>query len=119
LLFRPSQDHPPIPAVVSHKELAIAANGTAPPKPSKKEVELGNNEKEEKNMQNSLVNYKIQVRKKKAGKCKLFHSLVKLAEELKGVWNESKPLQANVSYANQMWYKGGLWRASTVLPGMK
>lgn len=62
--------------------------------------------------------YKAQVKNEKAGKRKLFHSLVKLAEELKKLRNESKPLQDQAEYANQTWYEGGIWRAPQLLPGV-
>jgi hypothetical protein len=62
--------------------------------------------------------YKAQVQTEKAGKRKLYHSLLKLAEELKRVRYESKPLQDQAEYANQTWYEGGIWRAPQLLPGV-
>ena len=62
--------------------------------------------------------YKAQVQNEKAGKRKLYHSLVKLAEELKRLRNESKPLQEQAEYENQKWYEGGIWRAPQLLPGV-
>lgn len=55
----------------------------------------------------------------KAGKRKIFHSLVKLANELKRTKQESSPLLQAQEYANQPWYEGGLWRNQVqVLPGV-
>ena len=60
--------------------------------------------------------YRKEVKKEKAGKRKLYLSLVKLAEELKKLRSESAPLEARAQYRNQTWYEGGLWRAPQVLP---
>lgn len=60
--------------------------------------------------------YRKEVKKEKAGKRKLYLSLVKLAEELKKLRNESAPLEERAQYRNQTWYEGGLWRAPQVLP---
>ncbi len=65
-----------------------------------------------------LAYYKDQVKNEKAGKRKLYHSLVKLAEELKRLRTESKALQDQAEYANQNWYEGGIWRAPQLLPGV-
>jgi len=62
--------------------------------------------------------YKEQLKNEKAGKRKLYHSLVKLAEELKKLRSASKPLQEQADYANQAWYEGGIWRAPQLLPGV-
>lgn len=69
-------------------------------------------------MVKDIAYYKAQVKNEKAGKRKLFHSLVKLAEELKKLRNESKTLQDQAEYANQNWYEGGIWRAPQLLPGI-
>ena len=63
--------------------------------------------------------YKKEVKKEKAGKRKLFLSLVKLAEELKRVRKNTAGLEENAQYRNQAWYEGGLWRAPQVLPEVK
>jgi hypothetical protein len=60
--------------------------------------------------------YKREIRLEKAGKRKLFQSLVKLAEELKRLKSQTAGLQEDVQYRNQTWYEGGLWRAPQVLP---
>ena len=62
--------------------------------------------------------YKEQLKNEKAGKRKLYHSLVKLAEELKRLRSTSQPLQDQADYANQTWYEGGIWRAPQLLPGV-
>ncbi len=60
--------------------------------------------------------YKKEVKKEKAGKRKLYLSLVKLAEELKKIRTETASLEESAQYRNQTWYTGGLWRAPQVLP---
>ncbi len=60
--------------------------------------------------------YKKEVKKEKAGKRKLYLSLVKLAEELKKIRTETASLEESAQYRNQTWYAGGLWRAPQVLP---
>lgn len=65
-----------------------------------------------------IAYYKEQIKNEKAGKRKLYHSLVKLAEELKRLRTESKALQDQAEYANQTWYEGGIWRAPQLLPGV-
>ena len=60
-----------------------------------------------------------QIRQEKAGKRKIFHSLVKLANELKRTRQESTPLLEAKQFANQPWYEGGMWRNQVqVLPGV-
>ncbi|KAL7581512.1 hypothetical protein ACA910_022081 [Epithemia clementina (nom. ined.)] len=61
---------------------------------------------------------KEQVQQEKAGKRKLFLSLVKLANELRRVRDESVPLLEQREYAERNWYDGGIWRAPAVLPGV-
>jgi Bacterial low temperature requirement A protein (LtrA) len=60
-----------------------------------------------------------QIHQEKAGKRKIFHSLVKIANELKRARQESAPLMEANEYANQPWYEGGIWRNQVqVLPGV-
>lgn len=62
---------------------------------------------------------KLQIGQEKAGKRKIFHSLVKIANELKKAKQESVPLLEANQYANQPWYEGGIWRNQVqVLPGV-
>ena len=63
--------------------------------------------------------YKEQIKQEKAGKRKLFHSLVTLAGELKKLRTEATPLREHAEYANQTWYEGGMWRAPQILPGVQ
>lgn len=63
--------------------------------------------------------YKNEVKKEKAGKRKIFLSLIKLAQELKRVRKQTAGLEENAQYQNQTWYEGGLWRAPRVLPEIK
>jgi Bacterial low temperature requirement A protein (LtrA) len=60
--------------------------------------------------------YKKEIKKEKEGKRKLYHSLIKLAEELKRLRRHTADLQQHDQYRNQAWYEGGLWRAPQVLP---
>jgi len=55
---------------------------------------------------------KQQIKKEKAGKRKLFHSLVKVA-------NEYKKLKGESSGSNHAWYEGGMWRAPHVLASVE
>lgn len=60
-----------------------------------------------------------QISQEKAGKRKIFHSLVKIANELKRTRQESAPFMEANEYANQPWYEGGIWRNRVqVLPGV-
>ena len=62
---------------------------------------------------------KLQIGQEKAGKRKIFHSLVKIANELKNTKEASFPLLQANEYANQPWYEGGIWRNQVrVLPGV-
>lgn len=78
----------------------------------------GGNGNESKKQLKDAAYYKAQVQNEKAGKRKLYHSLVKLAEELKRVRSDSKTLQDQAEYANQTWYEGGIWRGPQLLPGV-
>ena len=69
-------------------------------------------------VEEQLVFVREQVEQEKAGKRKLFHSLVKVASELRRVRDESEPLLEQRDYADKNWYDGGIWRAPTVLPGV-
>lgn len=65
-----------------------------------------------------LAYLKTQIQEEKAGKRKLFHSLVKLANELRRLRTESMPIMEQQEYADRNWYEGGMWRAPQVLPGI-
>lgn len=127
-----SQNHPEMDVV--DEETAAAHD--------KLKAESGdntNNGGDKKKVVKDLTYYKTQAEDEKAGKRKLFHALVKLADELKRVKKDAakplnenteyirmmeelkrtKPLQDNADYANQTWYEGGLWRAPTVLPAVQ
>lgn len=70
-------------------------------------------------LEEQINNIQQQVLIEKAGKRKLFHSLVKLANELKDLKNQYKPLIQEQQYLQQNWYEGGMWRSPTVLPYVK
>uniref|UniRef100_A0A7S3P4C5 Uncharacterized protein n=1 Tax=Amphora coffeiformis TaxID=265554 RepID=A0A7S3P4C5_9STRA len=74
--------------------------------------------KEDMTTEELLAYQKDQIANEKAGKRKLFHSLVKLANELRRTRNESTPLVELNQYAERNWYEGGLWRAPALLPGV-
>lgn len=71
------------------------------------------------NLKGQINDMQQQVVVEKAGKRKLFHSLVKLANELKDLKNTYKPLVQEQRYLSQNWYEGGMWRSPTVLPYVK
>lgn len=65
-----------------------------------------------------IARLKEQIHQEKAGKRKLFHSLVKLANELRREKDLSNTLLEEASYVNRNWYEGGLWRSPEVLPAV-
>jgi hypothetical protein len=69
-------------------------------------------------VEEELAQAKAQIAHEKAGKRKLFHSLVKLANELRRVRTKSSPLLAQRDFEEQPWHQGGIWRAPTLLPGV-
>jgi hypothetical protein len=69
-------------------------------------------------LEEQLQQVKDQIAVEKAGKRKLFHSLVKLANELRRTRSESVPLLEQAKYADKNWYEGGMWRAPELLPGV-
>lgn len=67
-----------------------------------------------------LEYYKEQIALEKAGKRKLFHSLVKLANELRKMKDRATPMEEQRDYYyNRPWYQGGMWRAPAVLPALE
>jgi len=62
--------------------------------------------------------YKDQIAQEKAGKRKLFHSMVKLANELKKQRAFALEVEQQRQFVEKSWYEGGLWRAPTVLPAV-
>ena len=60
--------------------------------------------------------YKEEIKKEKAGKRKLYLSLVKVAKELKKTRQNTATLNERAQYRNQTWHEGGMWRAPQVLP---
>jgi hypothetical protein len=61
-----------------------------------------------------VVYFKEQIALEKAGKRKLFHSLVKIANELRDL-REASEEQGRV-LGDHSWHEGGMWRAPQVLP---
>jgi hypothetical protein len=60
-----------------------------------------------------------QITLEKAGKRKLFHSLVKVANELRKTREQQAKVEADIAERNKQWYTGGLWRAPQILPGIE
>ena len=61
-----------------------------------------------------------QIAVEKAGKRKLFHSLVKVANELRKTREEQQVKQdREVAERTKQWYDGGLWRAPQILPSVQ
>lgn len=67
-------------------------------------------------LEEQLAAAKQQIVTEKAGKRKLFHSIVKLAEELGRFKNSSRSLERQSP--DKAWYSGGMWRAPQVLPSV-
>lgn len=68
-------------------------------------------------LQDQLQQAREDLELEKKGKRKLFHSLVKVANELRRTRTEVELLKQQEQYAEKNWYEGGLWRAPAVLPG--
>ena len=68
-------------------------------------------------LQEQLQRARDDLELEKKGKRKLFHSLVKLANELRRTRTEVELLKQQEQFAEKNWYEGGLWRAPAVLPG--
>ena len=104
-------------------EKTIVASGNSGKKSSASGLPKSSSSKKKKKKEDmttdELIAYqKEQISQEKAGKRKLFHSLVKLANELRRTRNESTPLVELNQYAERNWYEGGLWRAPALLPGV-
>lgn len=69
-------------------------------------------------LEEQLAAAKEQIAQEKAGKRKLFHSLVKLAEDLGRTRRDSTPLVERQKYQERTWYDGGIWRAPDLLPAV-
>ena len=69
-------------------------------------------------LEEQLAYAKEQIAQEKAGKRKLFHSLVKLAEDLNQTRQVTGPLQERQKYQERTWYAGGIWRAPDLLPAV-
>lgn len=56
------------------------------------------------------------LQREKLAKRKMYGYLVKIADELKALRNESEQLIHAAEYAQRAWYEGGMWRGPNVLP---
>jgi len=66
----------------------------------------------------TLQELQKQIAREKAGKRKIFHSLVKIASELKRTQQQQQQ-EFEKSYHQQPWYEGGIWRNQVqVLPSI-
>jgi hypothetical protein len=114
---------PPLPPVDDSETVRRSGNPSKKSKSSskdKKSKSKDSNSSKPPNLtvEEQLVAAKEQVSVEKAGKRKLFHSLVKLANELRKTRSESTPLLEQARYADKNWYEGGMWRAPEILPGV-
>lgn len=57
-----------------------------------------------------VTKLKIAIQREKAAKRKMYGYLVKIADELKTLRNESEQLINAAEYARRAWYEGGMWR---------
>jgi hypothetical protein len=64
-----------------------------------------------------ITQLKASIAREKAAKRKMYGYLVKIADELKTLRNESEQLINAAEYARRAWYEGGMWRGPNVLPG--
>lgn len=67
--------------------------------------------------EDEVAQLKVSLQREKAAKRKMYSYLVKIAEELKSLRNESEQLINAAEYARKAWYEGGMWRGPNVLPG--
>lgn len=67
-------------------------------------------------IEEQLAHAKSQAQQEKAGKRKIFHSLVKLANELRKTRSDATPAMEHHTYSGKHWYEDGLWRAPTLRP---
>lgn len=56
------------------------------------------------------------LQREKLAKRKMYGYLVKIADELKTLRNESEQLLHAAEYAQRAWHEGGMWRGPNVLP---
>lgn len=64
-----------------------------------------------------VTRLKTAIAREKQAKRKMYGYLVKIADELKTLRNESEQLINAAEYARRAWYEGGMWRGPNVLPG--
>lgn len=62
-----------------------------------------------------MTKLKTSLQREKAAKRKMYSYLVKIADELKTLRNESEQLIGAAEYARKAWYEGGMWRGPNVL----
>lgn len=63
-----------------------------------------------------LSKLKLSLQREKAAKRKMYSYLVKIADELKALREESDHLRNAADYSRKAWYEGGMWRGPNVLP---
>ena len=64
----------------------------------------------------SIEQLTASLQREKLAKCKMYGYLVKIADELKALRNESEQLIHAAEYAQRAWHEGGMWRGPNVLP---
>jgi hypothetical protein len=63
-----------------------------------------------KDEEDEITKLKTAIQREKAAKRKMYGYLVKIADELKTLRNESEQLINAAEYARRAWYEGGMWR---------
>lgn len=89
------------------------SSSTSTKQPKSKSKDASKN----KSVEEQLAEAKQQISVEKAGKRKLFHSLVKLANELSQLQTEQQKKRSK-EQRTTAWYDGGMWRAPQVLPNI-
>jgi len=64
----------------------------------------------------SIEQLTASLQREKLAKRKMYGYLVKIADELKALRNESEQLIHAAEYAQRAWHEGGMWRGPNVLP---
>jgi hypothetical protein len=66
--------------------------------------------------QETIEQLTASLQREKVAKRKMYGYLVKIADELKTLRNESEQLIHAAEYAQRAWHEGGMWRGPNVLP---
>jgi hypothetical protein len=94
---------------LNHQNMASSVSGS--------EVATHHTEPLKDDPSDEVTKLKASLQREKAAKRKMYSYLVKIADELKTLRNESEQLINAADYARKAWYEGGMWRGPNVLPG--